>query len=108
MYVISILKKYFFFRVKCRSKCQNCARKKKCYGVTKWMLENLDDIDLLYQIGVLSNCYEMKNILMNRWDEIRYINFFDAMKILKQNKELFSDDFFISYWEKMSKKLRFD
>ena len=74
--------------------------KKKCYGVTKWMLENLDDIDLLYQIGVLSNCYEMKNILMNRWDEIRYINFFDAMKILKRNKEIFSDDIFISYWEK--------
>ena len=42
--------------------------KKKCYGVNKWMLENLDDINLLYEIGVLSNCYEMKNILMNRWD----------------------------------------
>ena len=37
---------------------------------------------------------------MNRWDEIRYINFFDAMKILKRNKEIFSDDIFISYWEK--------
>ena len=74
--------------------------KKKCYGVNKWMLENLDDINLLYEIGVLSNCYERKNILMNRWDEIRYINFFDAMKILKQNKEIFSDDIFISYWEK--------
>lgn len=80
--------------------------KKKCYGVNKWILENLDDINLLYEIGVLSNCYEMKNILMNRWDEIRYINFFDAMKILKQNKELFSDDFFISYWEKNEQKVK--
>ena len=80
--------------------------KKKCYGVNKWMLENLDDINLLYEIGVLSNCYEMKNILMNRWDEIRYINFFDAMKILKKNKELFSDDFFISYWEKNEQKVK--
>ena len=30
-------------------------------------------------------------ILLNRWDEIRFINFFNALKILKQNKELFND-----------------
>ena len=28
------------------------------------------------------------------------------MKILKQNKELFSDDFFISYWEKNEQKVK--
>ena len=33
---------------------------KKCFGLKKWMLENLDDIDLLYEVGVLSNSHEIE------------------------------------------------
>ena len=33
--------------------------KKKCYRINKWMLENLGDIDLLYEIGILSSCHEI-------------------------------------------------
>lgn len=66
------------------------------------MYDELDDIDLLCEIGVLSNCKEIGrccpcrhllrfciSILMNRWDEFRYINFFDAMKVIKNSRKLF-------------------
>ena len=39
------------------------------------------------------------DILMNRWDEIRSINFWDAMQIVKDNKDLFSEDIYLNYWE---------
>ena len=42
---------------------------------------------------------------MNRWDEIRYINFWDATKIVKDNKDLFSEDTYLNYWEKNFKKV---
>ena len=91
--------------------------KNKCFGVNKWMLENLDDIDLLYDVCILSSCDEIKHcscckhllkwcfqILQNRWDEIRFINFFDAMKVLEQNKSVFTINFYNWYWEKDEEK----
>ena len=87
--------------------------KNKRFGVNRWMLENLDDIDLLYEVCILSSCDEIKHcschkhllkwcleILQNRWDEIRFINFFDALKVLEQNKLFFTIDFYNWYWEK--------
>ena len=92
--------------------------KKKCYGVNRWMLENLDAIDLLYEVDVLSSCNEIKHcscckhllkwcleILQNRWEEIRFINFFDAMKVIKQNKSFFTNDFYHRYWEENEKNV---
>ena len=92
--------------------------KKKCYGVNRWMLENLDDIDLLYEVGILPSCNEIKHcscckhllkwclqILQYRWDEIRFINFFEAMKVIKQNKSFFTNDFYNRYWEENEKKV---
>ena len=86
--------------------------KNKCFGVARWMYRDLDDIDLLCKICVLSNCSEIQHctccrhllkwcldILMNRWDEIRSINFWDAMKIVKDNKDLFPEDIYLHYWE---------
>ena len=93
--------------------------KKKCYEVNKWMLENLDDTDLLYEVGVLSSCHEIEHcscckhwlkwcleILINRWDEIRYINFFNAIKIIKQNRFFFTDDFLNRYREENEQKVQ--
>ena len=93
--------------------------KKKCYGVNKWMLENLDDIDLLYEVGVLLSCHEIEHcscckhwskwcleILINRWDEIRHINFFDAIKIIKQSRFFFTNDFLNRYREGNKQKVQ--
>lgn len=87
--------------------------KNKRFGVNRWMLENSDDIDLLYEVCILSSCDEIKHcscrkhllkwcleILQNRWDEIRFINFFDALKVLEQNKLFFTIDFYNWYWGK--------
>ena len=92
--------------------------KNKRFGVNRWMLENLDDIDLLYEVCILSSCDEIKHcscrkhllkwcleILQNRWDEIRFINFFDALKVLEQNKLFFTIDFYNWYWEKNEEKV---
>lgn len=72
------------------------------FGATKYQYENLDDEDLLSEIGLLiqceiidrcHSCRHLLNfcikILMNRWDEFRNINFFDALKFVKNNKDLF-------------------
>ena len=83
----------------------------KSYGVTKYQLEMLDDIELLCEIGFLINCdiidkcrscrqllkFSIK-ILLNRWDEIRFINFFDALKIVKDYKGLFKEVNFVLCW----------
>ena len=75
---------------------------RNCFGVTRWQYEELDEMDLLCEIGVLSNCKDISqcrncthllrfciSILMDRWDEFRYINFFDAMKVIKNSSKLF-------------------
>ena len=45
-------------------------------------------------------------ILINRWDEIRYINFFDAIKDIKQNRAFFKNDFLKKYWEENEEKVQ--
>ena len=85
----------------------------KCNGVTKYQLELLDDIKLLCKIGFLINCEMIDKchscrqllkfcikILLKRWDEIRFINFFDALKILTQYQELFNEYNFVQCWHK--------
>lgn len=81
------------------------------------MYDELDDIDLLCEIGVLSNCKEIGrccpcrhllrfciSILMNRWDEFRYINFFDAMKVIKNSRKLFMTSIVLDH--RVNKKIK--
>ena len=83
------------------------------------MYEELDDIDLLCEIGVLSNCKEIGrccpcrhllrfciSILMNRWDEFRYINFFDPMKVIKHSIKLFMTSIVLDHWVDNKKKVK--
>ena len=92
--------------------------KKKCYGVNKWMLENLDDIDLLYEVGVLSSCHEIEHcscckhllkwclgILINRWDEIRYIISMQ-LKLLNKTGSFLQMIFEIDIGKKTNKKFK--
>ena len=37
-------------------------------------------------------------ILLNRWDEIRFIDFFDALKIIKDNKDFFKKADILLNW----------
>ena len=89
------------------------------FGVTKWMYEELDDIDLLCGISVLSNCKEIArcrpcrpllrfcvSILMNRWDEFRYINFFDVMKVIRNSSKLFTISIVLDHWVDNKKKVK--
>ena len=81
------------------------------YGINKYMFEELDDIELLCEIGVLSNCSiigkcrvcrhflkQCIKILAGRWNYIKYIDFYDALKVISENKELFSSQ--TNYWER--------
>ena len=89
------------------------------FGVTKWMYEELDDIDLLCEIGVLSNCKEIArccpcrhllrfcvSILMSRWDEFRYINFFDAMKVIRNRRKLVTTSTVLDHWVNNKKRVK--
>ena len=73
----------------------------------------------LYEVGVLLSCHEIEHcsccrhllkwcleILCNRWDEIRFINFFDAMKVIKQNRSFFGNDVLNRYWEQNEEKVK--
>ena len=45
---------------------------------------------------------------MNRWDEFRYISFFDAMKVIKNSSKLFKTSIVLDHWvrkKKLVKKL---
>lgn len=93
----------------------NCKR----YGANKWMYKELDDTDLLYEIGILSFCEEIEHcqvcrkllewciqILSERWNYIKYIDFYEALKVLRENKELFSKDIIIGFWGKNEAKVK--
>lgn len=43
---------------------------------------------------------------MNRWDEIRYIDFFDALKTIRENKDLFVEDPVLKNWVNNEKNLK--
>ena len=76
---------------------------KGIYGVRKWQFARLDDLDLLCEISIFSTyswpgsctvcrkylrwCLE---VLMNRWDYTRYIDFYDALEVVRDNRKLFN------------------
>ena len=75
---------------------------RKRFGVCRWQYEKLDEIDLLIKTGILSNCKLIDRcrpcrhnlrfclqVLMNKWDEFRFISFQDALKIVKSNQKMF-------------------
>ena len=87
------------------------------FGVTRWQFEELDDIDFLCELGLLSNCKDVNrcrtcrhllrfciSILMNRWDEFRYINFFDAMKVIKNSSNLYKTSEVLDHWASKKKR----
>lgn len=87
--------------------------KQKPYRVARWMYVELDDIELLYEVSILSNCTKISrfkvcryllrwcvNILMSRWDETKYISFWDALKVVRDNKDIFSREIVTNYWHK--------
>lgn len=43
---------------------------------------------------------------MNRWDEIRYIDFFDALKTIRENKDLFVEDPVLKNWVNNEKNIK--
>ena len=80
-------------------------------GVTRYEYEMSDDIELLMEIGFLIQCDMIDGcracrhllkfcikILLNRSDEIRFIDFFDALKIIKDNKDFFKKADILLNW----------
>ena len=77
---------------------------KGLFGVRKSKFQRLDDINLLCEINILSSC-EMSGlcrpckkhltwcleIVMLRWDYIKYIDFYSALEVVKNNRRLFND-----------------
>lgn len=37
---------------------------------------------------------------MSRWDETKYISFWDALKVVRDNKDIFSREIVTNYWHK--------
>ena len=107
---IILKKKCFFLDMPKISKRNTRVDLGKSYGVTKYEYEQLDDIDLLCEVGFLIRCDKIDKccscrkllrfclkILINRWDEIRFLNFFDALKIIKDYKSFFITTNFVLY-----------
>ena len=111
----------FFLGMKPKSEMKSKSEKKakrktridlgKSHGITKYEYEMLDDIDLLCEMGFLIQCDIIDRcracrqllkfcikILLNRWDKICFINFFDALKILKDNKDFFKTADILLHW----------
>ena len=84
------------------------------YKMSKWEFARLDDVDLLCEITISSSCKWpglcgscrlhltwCLEILQNRWDDLKYIDFYDALKVMKENKKLFNKSFnFFEHWRK--------
>lgn len=101
----------FFLDMPKISKRKTRADLGKSYRVTKIEYEQLDDIELLCEVCFLIQCKKIDRccacrkllrfclkMLINRWDEIRFINFFDALKLIKEHKNYFSTASFVLYW----------
>ena len=43
---------------------------------------------------------------MNRRDEFRYINFFDAMKVIRNSRNLFTTSIVLDHWVNNRKRLK--
>ena len=112
MNVVFFKKMLFFLGMKPKSEMKPLFKKKpkrktrtdlgRSYGVTKNEYEMSDYIELLMEMGFLIQCDTIDRccacrhllkfcikILLSRWDEIRFIIFFDALKIIKDNKNFF-------------------
>ena len=87
------------------------------FGVNRWMFAELDDIELLIEIGILSNCSMIGyckvcriflewclKILYVWWDYTKYIDFYDALKVISENRELFTEEIERNYWRKHRKE----
>ena len=73
------------------------------YGIRKYQFEALDDIDLLCEINIYSYCLHQSGLcvfcrkfltwclefLQKRLDLNKYIDFHEALKIVKDNRILF-------------------
>ena len=115
--MVLYFKQVFFFILEIIPKVKKLDFRRNSFGVTKWMYEELDDIELLCELGVLSNrkqiatCQPCRHllrfcisILINRWDEFRYINFFDAVKVIRNSKNLFATSIVLDHWVDNKKK----
>ena len=80
------------------------------FGVNRWFFAELDDIELLIEIGILSNCEMIAHckvcriflewcltILSKLWEDDKYIDCFDALKIIREEKALFTEQIERSY-----------
>lgn len=92
---------------------------RKRFGVCKWQYEKLDDIDLLIEVGILSNCkliYRCRpcrhnfrfclQVLMNKWDEFRFFSIENALKIVKSNKKLLQTSIVLDHYSDNQKLLK--
>ena len=77
---------------------------KGIFGIRKWQYERLDDIDLLSEISIFSSCSWPGvcrvckkylrwriDILQKRWNNNRYVDFFDVLEVVKNNGEIFDN-----------------
>lgn len=73
--------------------------KKKRFGVAKWHYKQLDCIDLFIKLLILTSCQLMDkcrpcrhllrfrvNVLRSKWDDIRFIDFDEALALAKYLK----------------------
>ena len=80
------------------------------YGISKWEFARLDDVDLLCEIIIFSSCkwpglcgscrlhlMWCLEILQNRLDDLKYTDFYDALKVVKENKKLFNKSLKFEY-----------
>ena len=86
---------------------------KGLFGIRRWKYVNMDDIDLLCEISIFLSCTlpgkcrpckkHLKwclKILQRRWDYVKYIDFYNALEVVKNNKQFFNDSLEFSYWKK--------
>ena len=86
---------------------------KGLFGIRRWKYVNVDDIDLLCEISIFSSCKlpgkyhpckkhlnRCLEILQRRWDYVKYIDFYDALEVVKSNKQFFNDSLEFNYWKK--------
>ena len=81
------------------------------YGIRKWQIARLDDLDLLCEISIFSSCLWpglcrpcrkhliwCLDILQQRWNVSKYIDFYDALEVVKQNRKLFNKSLKFECW----------
>ena len=92
----------------------NVNDRKGLYGIRKYQFAALDGIDLLCVISIFPSCKWpglcgtcrkhltwCLEILQLRWDVVRYINFYDALALIRDNRKLFNSNLKFEYWRKI-------